>query len=144
MNKNKLLLISICLVLGACQSVAPKTKPATPEKQVPCPGNGLHTIKIVTNKNQFSVEPPHLCVEAGKPIKVVFSPNAPPGTLPAGTVTVKPKPGVDATWLDAENPATQPWEVIIKAPASAKGQSFLYNVKAIGWGIIDPMITVDD
>jgi hypothetical protein len=109
------------------------------DKAVDCDRSVTDTIVIITTEGQFSVAPPHLCAKAETPVTVRFSPR-----LPAGTVTMTAKPFIDAPWLKAANPATAPWEDSFTPPAEAKGSTFVYTITAIGWGTIDPMISVRD
>lgn len=143
MNKNLFWLVPICLLLGACEHVErdmlPQVKLPPLDEVVGCDKNGPKVITIVANKAQFSVAPPHLCVDGGDSIMVNFT-----GNHSAGTITLNAKPYIDAAWLTATNPGTNPDQATIDVPTSAGGEvTYFYNVTAIGWGTIDPMITVD-
>ena len=144
MNKNILLLLPFFLLVGACESLAPKSEPLPqvslpPLKDVvPCE-NGPKVITIVANKGQFSVAPPHLCVGPNDNIKVIFT-----GNNDAGIITLKAKFFIDAPWLTATNPAGNPQQAIITVPADADLSTYFYTITAVGFGTIDPMITVDD
>jgi hypothetical protein len=147
MKKNILLLASMCLLVGACESLAPRTPPQAKlpplDKVVPCPPGGSKVITIVTSEAAFSVAPPHLCIvmEADKDaeIKVNFA-----GNPAANLVSLKAKPFVDAPWLSATNPGGRTNQATITVPAGTAHGTYFYTVTAIGWGTIDPMISVDD
>ena len=147
MKKNVLLLMSICLLLGACESMAP-TRPAQVmlpplKKIVPCPTGGSKVITIVANKAQFSVAPPHLCIEADPDKDTAITVNF-TGNHGANVISLEAKPFVDAPWLSASNPGTNPDKATITVPAGTAHATYFYTVTAIGWGTIDPMISIDD
>lgn len=145
MNKNILLLLPICLIISACESLArdqppPKLAALAPLSDIiDCPGDGKKTITIITNKNEFSIKPPHLCIEAEDVIVVNFT-----GNNDAGTIVLKAKPFIDADWLSATNPGTNPDKATIIVPAETDPALYLYDVVAAGFGTIDPMITVKE
>ena len=141
MKKNNALLLAALLGAGACAPATMVTVPRDGEtvEVVECDQAAQKTITIVANKSQFAVKPPHLCVDPGDTITVNFS-----GNHPAGTFTIVAKPFIDAPWLSATNPGTNPDKATINVPGDAGGdQTYFYNVTAIGWGTIDPMVTVD-
>ena len=141
MNKKILLLITSSLALAAC---APSPPRPTPDNRVACPGGGSNVITIVANTARFSVAPPHLCIK-GDPnndveIKVNFT-----GNNAAGVITLAPKSGVTAPWLNASNPGPGPnsGQTTITVPAGTTEDTYYYTITATGWGTIDPMITVE-
>ena len=146
MKKNTLLIMSISLLLAACESMAPATPPQVSlpplQKLVPCPPGGSKVITIVANRAQFSVAPPHLCIhmdpDENTEITVNFT-----GNHGANVITLAAKPFVDAPWLSASNPGTNPDKATITVPAGTAHATYFYNVTAIGWGTIDPMMTVN-
>jgi hypothetical protein len=53
--------------------------------------------------------------------------------------------GVGAPWLNATNPGNSPGpdQATINVPAGTSVDTYFYNVTATGWGVIDPMISVE-
>ena len=136
MNKKSLLLRTCVLVLTACATPRPNK-----ENMVACGPGTTKVINIVATPGQFSVAPPRLCIdEEDLPaeIKVNFAGNHDPDVI-----TIAPKTGVSAPWLNASTPGTNPDQTTITVPAGTATDTYLYNVTAIGWGVIDPMISVD-
>ncbi len=144
MKKIILMLLPICLFVGACDPSARKSEELPQVERspltatlVPCEHGGPKLITIVATQAQFSVQPPHLCVDDGDDITVIFS-----GHHDEGVITLKAKPDVNAPWLEVSNPGTNPDQVTIHVPEGTTKDTYLYTVMATGWGIIDPMITV--
>ena len=156
MNKNILLLLPIFLIVSACESYGPGRTPIDPKKAVQCKDyekdndmkqgekyKGPKIITIVANKGAFLVAPPHLCVFHGDAITVNFSLEK---NAAKGTATISPKTESTAPWLKASNPGGM---VPQKATISVDGKAneevpYEYKVTVIGWGVIDPMITVKE
>ena len=142
MNKKILLLITSSLALAAC---APSPPRPTPGNMVACPPGGSKVITIVANTAQFSVAPPHLCIpydaDDDTDIKVNFTGN----NLAAGVITLAPKSGVTAPWLNASNPGPGPnsGQTTITVPAGTTEDTYYYTITDTGWGTIDPMMTVN-
>ena len=145
MKKIILILLPICLFVGACDPSARKSEELpqaelSPLKAtlVPCQNAGPKLIIIVATKAQFSVQPPHLCAKVEDEITVRFT-----GKHDKGDITLKAKPYSDAAWLDVSNPGTNPDEVTFTVPQGTTHDTYFYTVTADGWGTIDPMISVD-
>lgn len=140
MKKIIPLLTTATLVLAAC---APQPPRPTPANMVDCEDNAPPVITIVANKARFSVAPPHLCIgydpDNDTEIQVNFT-----GNHAAGVITLEPKSGVDAPWLNVSNPGTNPDKATIKVEAGTAKDTYYYTIKATGWGYIDPMVTVKD
>ncbi len=145
MKKNIPFLISLCLLLGACETMAPPPQAKLPPLQnvVSCPPGGTQVITIIANRAQFSVAPPHLCVKLDPDEDAEITVNF-TGNHGAGVITLVAKPFVDAPWLSASNPDTNPDKATITVPAGTAHGTYFYTVTAIGWGTIDPMISIDD
>ena len=144
MKKFILVILPICLIVGACDRLAqdleelPQAKlPPLKATLVPCQNSGPKVIIIVATDTHFSVQPPHLCVQAGNDIKVNFT-----GDHDQGAIILKAKPFIDADWLAASNPGTPPDQATITVPQDTTDATYFYTVTAEGWGTIDPMITV--
>ena len=124
------------------KKILPTPRP-TPGNMVACPPGGSKVITIVANIAQFSVAPPHLCIpydaDDDTDIKVNFTGN----NLAAGVITLAPKSGVTAPWLNVSNPGTNPDQATITVPAGTAKDTYYYTVTATGWGTIDPMMTVN-
>jgi hypothetical protein len=145
MKKIILMLLPICLFVGACDPSARKSEQLSQAKPPPlkaalvkCQKGGPKVITIVANNAQFSVAPPHLCVEEEDEIKVNFT-----GNHAKGVITLKAKPDSDAAWLDVSNPGTNPDHATFTVPQGTTHATYFYTVTADGWGTIDPMISVD-
>jgi len=138
-NNNALMLVAL-IAVGACTpaKLVPVIMDDETVNVVECDRSRQKTITVVATKSEFAVRPPHLCIDPGDTITVNFT-----GNHPAGTFTLMPKPFVDATWLSATNPGTSPDKATIHVPGDADRTTYFYNVLAVGWGTIDPMVTVD-
>lgn len=145
MKKIILMLLPICLLVGACDPSARKSEQLSQAKPPPlkgalvkCQQGGPKVIIIVATKAQFSVQPPHLCAKVKDEITVKFT-----GNHDKGVITLKAKPYSVATWLDVSNPGTNPDEATFTVPQGTTHDTYFYTVTADGWGTIDPMISVD-
>ena len=145
-NKN-LLLIIISVLLAACETIALSTPPQIRlpplAKVVACPPGGSNVITIVATAGQFSVAPPHLCIQGDEEEDVEIKVNF-VGNHAANVISLAAKPFIDAPWLKASNPGSNPDQATITVPAGTAAATYYYTVTAIGWGTIDPMISIDD
>lgn len=145
--KNKyVLLVSSCVLLASCESMMPgppQVMLPPLDNVVPCPTGGTNNITIIANTSQFSVAPPHLCIHVEEDqdteIYVNFAGNHDPNVI-----HIAAKAFINAPWLSASNPGTTPDKATITVPAGTAAGTYYYTVTAIGWGTIDPMITVDN
>jgi len=127
-----LVLISGCATTYDVSSLQP------PSAHRPdCVANSGNRVKVVADKWKIRVAPPNLCIRnftASLTIQV--------SKIPRDTeVEVHEKKGDPATWLRGTR--TGPGHIRIDVPDEADNRVYEYYISIAGFGVIDPMVSVE-
>lgn len=142
MNKLQTVVLSVAgLWLAGCESlpeVSMMNRPAC--KSIPGGGgNPPNMIIITANQGNFGVAPPNLCVKNGDVVTVRVA----GGGLGAGSVRVLGKSS-DSRWISGVKGAGNSFTFTVPDEDTAPPGIYYYNAVVDGFGIVDPMLEIDE
>ena len=126
------ILVTAVFVTSGCSPMPKVSYVGKPD----CVGNAKK-IMVTATPNDFSLKPPNLCVKNGDTVTVqVTGPGA-------GEVRVSGKPG--AEWIKGDNSSNKNafTFTVPSAEIAEPDETYFYNVIVQGYGLIDPMLTIE-
>ena len=132
-TKQLFTLVTVVLMMSACTPTPRVDYTGKPK----CLGNADKKIMVKAKRDELSVKPPNLCVKNGDTVIVQING---PG---AGEVKVVGKDGV--AWIAGNNSSNKN-KIDFKVPPASKAppdKTYLYDIYIDGYGVIDPMLTIE-